>query len=149
MTATESLPEDDMVPGRAIGYTRETLQHPWKSNVDTLAYRGTATAGGYSTVTDLLAFANALTKYRLLDQTHTRVLTSGKVAYGHAVQYAYGSLEWIEGGIRSVGHHGGGPGANGELSICDSGYTVVVLANMDPPCAQRLVRFITGRLPVK
>ena len=111
MTATGSLPEEDMVPGRAIGYTRETLQHPWKSNVDTLPYRGTATGGGYSTVTDLLAFANALTKYRLLDQTHTRVLTSGKVAYGDAVQYTYGFEEWIEGGIRSVGHHGGGPGS--------------------------------------
>jgi hypothetical protein len=100
-------------------------------------------------VTDLLAFANALTMCRLLDPTHTRVLTTGKFAGGDAVQYAYGFEECIEGGIRSVGHPGGGPGSNGELSICDSGYTVVVLANMDRPCAQRLVRFITGRLPVK
>ena len=48
-----------------------------------------------------------------------------------------------------MGHAGGRPGSSGEVSICDSGYTVVVLANMDPPCAQRLVRFITARLPVK
>ena len=149
MMATGSLPEEDMVPDRAIGYTRDTLHDPWKSNVETLPYRGTANGGGYSTVTDLLAFANALTMCRLLDQTHTRVLTTGKVAGGDAVQYAYGFEECIERGIRSVGHPGGGPGSNGELSICDSGYTVVVLANMDPPCAQRLVRFITGRLPVK
>lgn len=149
MTATGSLPEEDAVHGRAIGYTRDTLQDPWKSNVDTLPYRGTANAGGYSTVTDLLAFANALTMCRLLDQTHTRLLTTGKIARSDAVQYAYGFEESVEGGIRRVGHPGGNPGINGELAICDSGYTVVILANMDPPCAQRLVKFITARLPVK
>jgi hypothetical protein len=36
---------------------------------------------------------------------------------------------------------------NGELQICDSGYTIVVLTNLDPPAAGRVARFIKARLP--
>jgi len=37
---------------------------------------------------------------------------------------------------------------NGDLEICpQSHYTVVVLANMDPPAAQRIADFIENRLP--
>jgi len=35
------------------------------------------------------------------------------------------------------------------LRICDSGYTIVVLANLDPPAASRMARFIQRRLPAK
>jgi len=36
---------------------------------------------------------------------------------------------------------------NGELLICDSGYTIAALANVDPPAANRLVDFVRRRLP--
>jgi hypothetical protein len=49
--------------------------------------------------------------------------------------------------VRCVGHNGGFPGANGELSICESGYTVAVLANFDPPAAGRIAHFVLKRLP--
>ena len=46
------------------------------------------------------------------------------------------------------GHGGGAPGMNGDLRIFpDSGYVVVVLANMDPPAAQALSSFISDRMP--
>ena len=39
---------------------------------------------------------------------------------------------------------------NGELEICPTaGYVVAVLANMDPPAADRISQFITSRLPTK
>jgi hypothetical protein len=44
---------------------------------------------------------------------------------------------------------GGTRGINAELEVCpDSGYTVVVLANMNPPAAQKISDFITNRLPL-
>jgi hypothetical protein len=37
---------------------------------------------------------------------------------------------------------------NGDLEICPGpGYVVAVLANMDPPAANRISDFITNRLP--
>ena len=37
---------------------------------------------------------------------------------------------------------------NGELEICPAaGYVVAVLANMDPPAATRISRFVANRLP--
>jgi hypothetical protein len=52
------------------------------------------------------------------------------------------------GGARIVGHGGGAPGMNGDLAIdLRSGQVVVVLANLDPPAAQRVADFIVHRLP--
>jgi hypothetical protein len=40
------------------------------------------------------------------------------------------------------------PGMNGDLAICpDTGYVVVVLANLDPMAASRISEFIINRLP--
>jgi hypothetical protein len=39
---------------------------------------------------------------------------------------------------------------NGQLRICpSSGYVVAVLANQDPPAAERIADFILNRLPDK
>jgi hypothetical protein len=64
-------------------------------------------------------------------------------------KYAYGFVDITNRGVRCFGHSGGAPGMNGELTICDSGYTVAVLANLDPPVANRLAEFILDRLPTK
>jgi CubicO group peptidase (beta-lactamase class C family) len=51
MTSTDSLPESEDVPGRAVGYMRPTPPGgAWVPNDDTLPWRGTAVGGGYSTV---------------------------------------------------------------------------------------------------
>ena len=50
-------------------------------------------------------------------------------------------------GVRYFGHNGGAPGMNGRLCIFpESGYVVVVLANLDPPAADSTARFIDDRL---
>ncbi len=148
MTATGSEPEGDVVPDRSVGYTKLGGSQ-WHPNTDTLPYRGTSAGGGYSTVEDLQKFATALQQDKLLDALYTELLITGKVdAMG--ARYAYGFEDQLINGTHCYGHGGGAPGMNGELEICrDVGYVVAVLANMDPPAATRIARFITNRLPQK
>ena len=45
-------------------------------------------------------------------------------------------------------HGGGAPGMNGDLRIYPkTGYVVAVLANVDPPAAQRISEDLDARLP--
>jgi D-alanyl-D-alanine carboxypeptidase len=149
MTSTGSLPEDQPVPRRSVGYTKLGGES-WHPNTDTLPYRGTSVGGGYSTVEDLQKFANALENHKLLDAHHTELLTTGKVDTGSGDKYAYGFMDRTEAGVRSFGHGGGAPGMNGELTIYpQSGYVIAVLANIDPPAAGRIASFIGNRLPEK
>lgn len=149
MNSTDSLPEDQAVANRSVGYTK--MDGPTeKSNVDTLPYRGTSAGGGYSTVEDLLAFANALASDKLLDAKHVDLLTVGKVERpGGGSKYAYGfGDETSVDGVRCFGHGGGAPGMNGDLKVCPtSGYTIAVLANLDPQAAGHASDFISIRLP--
>ena len=148
MTATGSAPEDSLVPGRSVGYTRQLVPGELVSNAPTLPYRGTPAGGGYSTVGDLARFAVTLREHRLLDPAHTDLLLSGKVTVGAGFSYAYGFIDRVVRGRRFVGHGGGAPGMNGELAFEPSGgYVVVVLSNFDPPAAQQVATFILNRLP--
>jgi CubicO group peptidase (beta-lactamase class C family) len=147
MTHTDSEPESTAVAGRSVGYMRQG--GGWTPNTNTLPYRGTSAGGGYSTVEDLLAFANALANHKLLDTQHTALLMTGKVDAMPGVRYAYGFMDANRDG-HWFGHGGGAPGMNGELRIYpDSGYVVAVLANLDPPAASRVADFIGERLPIK
>ncbi|HEY2821236.1 MAG TPA: serine hydrolase domain-containing protein [Candidatus Acidoferrum sp.] len=148
MNSTDSLPEDQAVPERSVGYTKMGNSATWKPNTDTLPYRGTSAGGGYSTVGDLLAFATAVQNHKLLDVAHTELLTTGHTQINEGEKYAYGFMDKTEGGVRSFGHGGGAPGMNGELRIYPaSGYVIVVLANLDPPAASRAADFVGNRLP--
>ncbi len=148
MTLTGSLPEDQAVAGRSIGYMRSE-SGSWVPNTDTLPYRGTSAGGGYSTVGDLLKFANALMTHKLLNAVSTELLITGKVEAGPGGKYAYGFEDHRDkDGNGWVGHGGGAPGMNGDLKIYPkSGYVVAVLANEDPPAAQRISEFLDPRLP--
>ncbi len=147
MLASGSLPEDEIVPDRAIGYiNRDGI---WKPNTETLPYRGTSAGGGYSTVEDVLSFASALQSNKLLNAYYTDLLTTGKVETGDGSKYAYGFEETIDQGVRYFGHGGGAPGVSGGLRIYpQSGYVFVVLSNIDAG-AVRLSQFIRNRLPVQ
>ncbi len=61
MTSTDSLPESEDVPKRAVGYMKPFSGGDyWTENHITLPVRGTSAGGGYSTVGDLMRFAEAL-----------------------------------------------------------------------------------------
>ena len=151
MTSTGSLPEDQAVPDRSIGYTKPPGTTAWVPNTDTLPYRGTSAGGGYSTVEDLARFAHALLSHKLLSPDSTKLLITGKVKAGPGARYAYGFEDARDAdGNGWVGHGGGAPGMNGDLRIYPkSGYVVAVLANIDPPAAQRISEYLDPRLPTE
>jgi D-alanyl-D-alanine carboxypeptidase len=149
MTRTGSLPETQAVTDRSIGYTKPPGTTAWAPNTDTLPYRGTSAGGGYSTVEDLARFAHALLNHTLLSANSTKLLITGKVNAGPGARYAYGFEDARDAdGNGWVGHGGGAPGMNGDLKIYPkTGHVVAVLANIDPPAAQRISEYLDPRLP--
>ncbi len=147
MSRTGSVPESETVSDRSIGYVRARGAGGWTPNTNTLPYRGTAAGGGYTTVGDLLKFANALLEHELLDAAHTELLLTGKVDVGLNVRYAYGFEDERKNGIGAVGHSGGAPGMSGDLRIYpSSGYVVAALSNGIGQAPQ-VTAFIGARLP--
>ena len=151
MSQTDSYWKTDEGANLAVGYTRPPDADsglPRTRNDRFLPPRGTSAGGGYSTVEDLLKFANALTSHKLLNEDMTRMATTGKVASPRGSKYAYGFDDRMQNGQRIVGHNGGSPGANAQLDIyVDSGYTVVVLSNYDPHVAEEVAEYIANNIP--
>ncbi len=149
MTSTDSLPENESVAQRSVGYMKENPDSSWTPNTDTLPYRGSSAGGGYSTVGDLMRFALALENNKLLDAEHTKLLLTGKVDRPGGGKYAYGFGDEETNGVHCYGHGGGAPGMNGELTFCpDTGYIIAVLANLDPPAATHAADYVISRLPI-
>jgi D-alanyl-D-alanine carboxypeptidase len=151
MARSGSLPENQAVADRSIGYTKPPGTTAWVPNTDTLPYRGTSAGGGYSTVEDLARFAHALLSHELLSPDSTKLLITGKVKAGPGARYAYGFEDARDAdGNGWVGHGGGAPGINGDLRIYPKpGYVVAVLTNIDPPAAQGISEYLDARLPTE
>lgn len=148
MTSTSSEPEDVSVPNRSVGYMTGN-DGKWQPNTDTLPYRGTSAGGGYSTVGDLLRFANALEQHALLNAKYTDMMTGAQVQTPDRGSYGFGFEQQNINGTMCFGHGGGAPGMNGSLEICPrSAYVIAVLSNLDPPAASRVSDFIASRLPL-
>ena len=112
-------------------------------------------AGGiYTTATDLVSFAHALMRHRLLDGVHTTEVVTGKVPTGLGGLYAYGCSNLTVAGHPIIWHNGGAPGASAWLQIYPSdGYTLAALSNVAivgpdgggvQPIVQKAQQLITG-----
>jgi CubicO group peptidase (beta-lactamase class C family) len=144
MTSTDSLPEDEKVPQRATGYMK--AEAAWAPNTKTLPWRGTSAGGGYSTVGDLLRFAQALASHKILSAHWLAEATKeqGKAGSG----YGYGFVTGNEGGVHFFGHSGGAPGINGVLRVYpESGTVVAVLSNLGPPGASYAAEWLCRQMP--
>jgi CubicO group peptidase (beta-lactamase class C family) len=141
MNDSGSYFKNEKVPKMSTGYDNG------KPNYDSLPLRGSAAGGGYSTPEDLLKFAAALLRHKLLDRAHTELVTAGKVDTGIG-KYGYGFGDFEDRGVRFFGHSGGAPGINSDLRIFPaSGYVIIVMGNVSPPNAQRVADYIGSRLP--
>jgi CubicO group peptidase (beta-lactamase class C family) len=146
MASTGNRPESEVLPRRAVSYMGSGAR--LKSAQDTLPLNGTAAGGGYSTVGDFNRFVRGLTSHRLLRRETLRKLIEGgvKMADGQFAGFDFG--ETMPDAGRFVGHGGGAPGMSGMLQhFLDSGVTVIVLANRDPPAAECITMFAAHRLP--
>jgi D-alanyl-D-alanine carboxypeptidase len=121
MSRTAYVPLTELREDIAIGYTNDG------ENTSTLPFRGSSAGGGYSTARDLLRLDNALRQGMVGDTSVlSRVTMRGP-------------------GGRVVLANGGGPGANVEISRIGD-YTVIVLANLDPPAASNMLQRIRAML---
>ena len=110
----------DALPAHAaLGYTRES--GTLARNTDLLPGIGSSAGGGYATPQDLARFVQALREQR------------------------------VPGGPPSgLGAAGGAPGINAVLEgDLPGGYDLVVMANLDPPAAERVARMVRGWLGVR
>jgi CubicO group peptidase (beta-lactamase class C family) len=146
MTASDTFEKTKPQPNQSVGYTKR-ISGRWEPNYPTLPLKGSSAGGGDSTAPDLLKFDKALRSHKLLSADLTNTVLNGKVETDGDEKYAYGFEESHVDGKRVVGHGGGAPGMNANLDMYwDSGYTVVVLCNLDPPIAQQVNRYIRERI---
>ena len=132
----------------AVGYAKpeEGGAEP-RANWDNIEQHSSPAGGAYASAPDLIAFSRALWSGKLVSPALVKEFTTGKVAMGPQMQYAFGFGTGKIDAWRQVGHNGGIPGANAEFMMFpDQGVDVVVLANMDPPAATQVVARILGVL---
>ncbi len=120
-------------PDVAVGYTKggaDTAGANLQPNTGTLPARSSSAGGGLSTAKDLLAFDLALREGKLLPAPWTAWIYSDKTAPASEGDRIAKNA--------SLGIAGGSPGVNAALldAVGDE-FTIVVLANLDPPSAER------------
>jgi CubicO group peptidase (beta-lactamase class C family) len=134
MQNTDWYEADTPTPNLANGYTREGVEDKDKTvrrnNFYTRPAKGSSAGGGYSTAEDLLKFTQAL-QARKLRVPEFR----GPDSPGAQLPAGY------------VGIAGGSPGVNALLvSDPETGYTVIVMSNYDPPSAEKVGKQIRAWL---
>jgi len=145
MTATGNLPETEAVPHRATGYMRK--DNAWISNSEMLSYRGMAAGGGYTTVGDMLKFAQALESGKLISKRMLADATKSQIKEGW---YGYGFFVVGQGPARRFGHVGDHEGMCADFRVFpESGYVLISLSNIDPPSANRPLNYFEPRMPIE
>ena len=144
MTATGHVATDEPIPV-AMGHMRSpNAPTGWRENSRRVLLRGIPAGGGYSTTRDLHRFARALQTGKLLKPESLARLWEDTRGFNYGAGFEIG-----RGAIgKSAGHSGFHRGVSTRMRIyLDSGYVVVVLANIDragPP----LVDAIESTLPL-
>lgn len=115
----------EQADGQAVPYTEDS-EGQLVSSYDIMAYRCSPAGGAYSTAEDLLRYQRSVIDGKLLDEHHTVLM-----------------LNWFEedrNNVTRFGFAGGIEGANTFLETdLKTNYTLIVLANLDPPAAERVL----------
>jgi CubicO group peptidase (beta-lactamase class C family) len=159
MKHTGLWPVIAIVPNRATGYLRPEDDPlglgPRSSNEQFLGFIGDGAGGEYSTSDDMFLFLKSLASGALLGSSATKEMLTPRMDFAGAARpskYGYGVDLPSCDGHPVFGHEGGGPNS-GVSSLAyrtiDTGWTIVVLSNYDPPAAGDLAfsicEFVAGR----
>jgi len=137
MTGAGPFHADHLPQNVALGYTRQGqgTGGALTNAAGMHGVSGSAAGGGYATALDLLAWENAMRDGRLLDPKMTAwFFESGPPAPGR--------------NKAGIGFAGGAPGINASIES-DGSWTVIALANLDPPAATGLAQAIYRQLSAK
>jgi CubicO group peptidase (beta-lactamase class C family) len=130
-------------PGAAIGYTREAEGEAWRANTDAIAPRSGPHGGQLVSAPDLVRFFSALREGRLLPRPAAETMLAPRL--GAPTAYAFGTIDFAT--DRLVGHSGGDAGASADAyTYWNSGYTIVVLSNLDPPASHEVAKAVREAL---
>ncbi len=122
---------DRPVPNLAIGYVKkyDDKGFYWRNNIYDHVVKGGPAGGGFSTVEDLLKFAQALRNNTLISKESFQLLTTPKPEL-NSPRYGYGFIISQKGDETIVGHSGGFTGIRSTLRIFKkSGFTFAVMSN--------------------
>jgi CubicO group peptidase (beta-lactamase class C family) len=130
-------------PQAAIGYTRRQDIDPWRPNTDAIAAHAGPHGGELVSAPDLARFFAALRDGRLLGAGAASDML--RAHGGDAGAYAFGTLDFAT--DRLVGHSGGDAGASADAyTYWRSGYTIVVLSNLDPPASHEVAKALREQI---
>lgn len=148
MEDTDCYDLDLPVENLAIGYIPDaSTPYGWRSNTFQHVIRGGPAGGGYSTVPDLHRFARALQEGKLATAETLKKLWADP--YGDRYGFGFTVISGPAG--RQVGHGGGFPGLNSNLTLyLDKGYILCVMSNYDEgaePLVQRIGAWVARVAP--
>ena len=124
-------PVEELTTGYAPSVAKGSLQ--WVANPLLQTWPGNSIGAFWSTAGDLLKFAEALRKGRLLHQSTVRLMRAAKPELG-APDYGFGVIRWRGPGI--WGHAGDLPGTSADLEMhCNDDLVLIALSNRDASTA--------------
>lgn len=136
MTATAFVARDEPTADVAVGYT-EGDDGRLRNNLFALPVIGSPAGSSFSTSGDMLRFDRALRSGKLVAAAWAAWVLTGEEPGEAAAPPALDRL--------GLGFAGGAPGVNAMYEIAGA-WTVIVLANQDPPAAGRLAQALANAL---
>ena len=131
MKNTFALEVDEVIANRADGYSRYLRDDHSLAHNDYFLSKASGASGHYSTVEDLFRYSRGLRNNILLKEETTRLMFEPKVQ-GFHTKLGYGIDVDLRYNQPILGHNGGWYGIRAEwMDFMKSGYTVVILSNVD------------------
>jgi CubicO group peptidase (beta-lactamase class C family) len=140
MNNTDGFDKDFPAQNTATGYTKfiENGEVKWNNNQYTRIMRGSPSGGIYSTVEDLMKYASAIRNNKLFPHRFQETLINPRPEL-NVPFHSYLFFNSTDQNDNYVFHSGDGQGTNCYFKMyLDSGYTYIILSNMNSPSAKIL-----------